>query len=133
MIVAECRDSIGNRAEIVDDSEPINAEPFLDQRGRMTHGLLVSLSTSPLTGPAKPMASSSGKSTRAAPEFLPADLEARMFGGPQRHRLAQRGDRPSSISASAKRAWVPPTSATQSAHACSASIAASIADAPCSA
>ena len=104
--------------------------------GRITQGLLVSFSTSPPTGPAKAMASSFGRSIpRAAAEFLPGELEAGMVGGLERDRLAERrrrGRRRSRPARSARgcrrcrrRAICP--------HACSASIAASIAEAPASA
>lgn len=57
----------------------------------MTHGLFVSLSTLPPTGPAKDRASSLGRSTFSRlPELLPRELEAAVVSSLELYRVTKR-------------------------------------------
>ena len=137
MLVGERRHGMSDRAEIVDEAKRSTPEPLLDQRrpddprivGQLEHlaadrpgeghRQLVRQARSPARAPNSSHAAGSSHARRSCSVTgSPSDTT-----------------RPPSISAMAKRACVPPTSATAIVRSCplALSIAASIADAPASA
>src|SRR5258708_1067341 len=93
MLIAERGDGMADRTEIVDDGKPAGPQPLLDEIGPGDPRVVGQLEDLAADRPGKGDRELVGKvDPSAAAEFLPGELEARMVGGPERHRLTQRGD-----------------------------------------
>ena len=135
MLVAKRGHRISHRPEIVDDRVAVDAEPLLDQRGADHPGIVGELQKLPADGTGEGDGELVGMLARAPAKFLPCELEAPMLRGLERDRLAERDHSPA-VDPGKREARVGSSDVGDgdlTAHACSASIAASIADAPASA
>ena len=137
IVVRKRRDRMSDRAEIIDDGEAVDAEPLLDQRRADHPGIVGQLQhlAADRAGEGDRQLARAGDCPLRRPNSCQAVWKLRMLGGLERDRLAERDD-PAAVDLGEREARMGPADIGDgdlSAHACSASIAASIADAPASA
>jgi hypothetical protein len=136
IVVPERRDGISDCAEIVDDRVAVDPQPLLDQRGADHPGIVGQLEHVATDRPGKSDRQLVREiDSRPSSELLPGELEAAMLVGLERDWLAQRDDTPALKVGQRETGVRAPhiCDSNLTSHACSASIAASMADAPASA
>ena len=135
MLIGQGRDGVSDRAEVVDDHEAVDPQSLLHQR-RADHPRVVGeLEDVAADGTGEGQGKLVWKVRPCAPaEFLPCELEAAMLGCLERDGFAERGDA-IAVKLREREAGVGPADVGDGdlPHAFSASIAASIAEAPASA
>jgi hypothetical protein len=110
MFVAELSDGVRHRAEVVHQGVSLHLELLRDQSGSDDPRIVVASAPHPGSDRQRRWRRRSAAGNDASGEFLPGGLQAGMLGSLEGAGLAERGNRPFSIRASAKRAWVPPMS-----------------------